>query len=70
MVLAWLFCGILNNRFLLIILGVRVVDDSNLPKVFYIQIGLCCKYIDELAFRVIERSYLSKTLLTRRISPR
>ncbi|NJD00740.1 hypothetical protein EWM60_00825 [Candidatus Erwinia dacicola] len=30
----------------------------------------CCKDIDELAFRVIERSYLSKTLLTRRISPR
>nr|WP_245166553.1 transposase [Candidatus Erwinia dacicola] len=32
--------------------------------------GHCCKVIDELAFRVIERSYLSKTLLTRRISPR
>ncbi|RAP69723.1 hydroxypyruvate isomerase domain protein [Candidatus Erwinia dacicola] len=30
----------------------------------------CCKDIDELAFRVIERFYLSKTLLTRRISPR
>ncbi len=30
----------------------------------------CCKVIDELAFRVIERSYLSKTLLTRRILPR
>ncbi len=33
-------------------------------------LGHCCKDIDELAFRVIERSYLSKTLLTRRISPR
>ncbi|XYX39390.1 transposase zinc-binding domain-containing protein [Candidatus Erwinia dacicola] len=32
--------------------------------------GHCCKDIDELAFRVIERSYFSKTLLTRRISPR
>ncbi|RAP70493.1 hypothetical protein ACZ87_02706, partial [Candidatus Erwinia dacicola] len=27
--------------------------------------GHCCKDIDELVFRVIERSYLSKTLLTR-----
>ncbi|PIJ53233.1 AraC family transcriptional regulator, partial [Erwinia sp. OLMDLW33] len=30
----------------------------------------CCKVSGEVAFRVIERSYLSKTLLTRRISPR
>ncbi len=32
--------------------------------------GHCCKVSDEVALRVIERSYLSKTLLTRRISPR
>jgi len=30
----------------------------------------CCKVSDEVAFCFIERPYISKTLLTRRISPR
>ncbi|WP_272690619.1 aminoglycoside phosphotransferase family protein [Providencia sp. PROV090] len=33
-------------------------------------IGHCCKVSDEAAFCLIQRPYISKTLLTRRISPR
>ncbi|HFM3204909.1 TPA: recombinase family protein [Escherichia coli] len=32
--------------------------------------GHCCKVSDEAAFCLIQRPYISKTLLTRRISPR
>ncbi|MDN1937170.1 DUF4158 domain-containing protein [Escherichia coli] len=39
-----------------------------------LQIGCvrwhCCKVSDEAAFCLIQRPYISKTLLTRRISPR
>ncbi|MCL3665778.1 hypothetical protein L6P21_27620, partial [Klebsiella pneumoniae] len=31
--------------------------------------GHCCKVSDEAAFCLIQRPYISKTLLTRRISP-
>ncbi|EJD4503655.1 DUF3363 domain-containing protein [Salmonella enterica subsp. enterica serovar Infantis] len=34
------------------------------------HIGHCCKVSDEAAFCLIQRPYISKTLLTRRISPR
>ncbi|HHU2051183.1 TPA: type II toxin-antitoxin system RelE/ParE family toxin [Escherichia coli] len=34
------------------------------------QWGHCCKVSDEAAFCLIQRPYISKTLLTRRISPR
>ncbi len=34
------------------------------------EIGHCCKVSDEAAFCLIQRPYISKTLLTRRISPR
>ncbi|WP_412465324.1 hypothetical protein [Escherichia coli] len=34
------------------------------------KIGHCCKVSDEAAFCLIQRPYISKTLLTRRISPR
>ena len=34
------------------------------------DIGHCCKVSDEAAFCLIQRPYISKTLLTRRISPR
>ncbi len=34
------------------------------------RIGHCCKVSDEAAFCLIQRPYISKTLLTRRISPR
>ncbi|WP_258923374.1 recombinase family protein, partial [Klebsiella pneumoniae] len=32
-------------------------------------VGHCCKVSDEAAFCLIQRPYISKTLLTRRISP-
>ncbi|EBA6083825.1 hypothetical protein CWE56_20000 [Salmonella enterica] len=35
-----------------------------------IRCGHCCKVSDEAAFCLIQRPYISKTLLTRRISPR
>lgn len=34
------------------------------------EIRHCCKVSDEAAFCLIQRPYISKTLLTRRISPR
>ncbi len=34
------------------------------------NVGHCCKVSDEAAFCLIQRPYISKTLLTRRISPR
>ncbi len=34
------------------------------------KLGHCCKVSDEAAFCLIQRPYISKTLLTRRISPR
>ncbi|MFY7190824.1 recombinase family protein, partial [Enterobacter cloacae complex sp. SHL014] len=33
------------------------------------NLGHCCKVSDEAAFCLIQRPYISKTLLTRRISP-
>ncbi len=36
----------------------------------YLSPGHCCKVSDEAAFCLIQRPYISKTLLTRRISPR
>ncbi len=35
-----------------------------------LSFGHCCKVSDEAAFCLIQRPYISKTLLTRRISPR
>ena len=43
-----------------------VADTHTLTYVF----GHCCKVSDEAAFCLIQRPYISKTLLTRRISPR
>ncbi len=36
----------------------------------FVAEGHCCKVSDEAAFCLIQRPYISKTLLTRRISPR
>ncbi|AWA65959.2 hypothetical protein FKC80_26515 [Klebsiella pneumoniae] len=36
----------------------------------WLRQGHCCKVSDEAAFCLIQRPYISKTLLTRRISPR
>ncbi|EDU9912644.1 hypothetical protein S996_004937 [Salmonella enterica subsp. enterica] len=43
---------------------IRIYVNSN------ILYGHCCKVSDEAAFCLIQRPYISKTLLTRRISPR
>ncbi|EDQ0458168.1 hypothetical protein CUT85_004777 [Salmonella enterica subsp. enterica serovar Johannesburg] len=44
---------------------------SLLYQTFFIHfLGHCCKVSDEAAFCLIQRPYISKTLLTRRISPR
>ncbi|WP_425364847.1 hypothetical protein [Escherichia coli] len=37
---------------------------------FLCHLRHCCKVSDEAAFCLIQRPYISKTLLTRRISPR
>ncbi|ASA60725.1 hypothetical protein FNP80_00845 (plasmid) [Escherichia coli] len=39
-------------------------------QIYHEQIWHCCKVSDEAAFCLIQRPYISKTLLTRRISPR
>lgn len=56
----------------------RLADDQSLLQKTFLRIaGLpdvarrhCCKVSDEAAFCLIQRPYVSKTLLTRRISPR
>ncbi len=45
----------------------RIVDD--MFETMYAE-RHCCKVSDEAAFCLIQRPYISKTLLTRRISPR
>ena len=45
------------------------VDDLHLIMTQHL-LGHCCKVSDEAAFCLIQRPYISKTLLTRRISPR
>lgn len=44
--------------------GIMLNDESQVYK------WHCCKVSDEAAFCLIQRPYISKTLLTRRISPR
>ncbi|CAH3892338.1 DNA-invertase hin (plasmid) [Klebsiella pneumoniae] len=47
--------------------------DTNAPvigEIYTHLMGHCCKVSDEAAFCLIQRPYISKTLLTRRISPR
>lgn len=47
------------------------VDISQTPEMKGVYSrGHCCKVSDEAAFCLIQRPYISKTLLTRRISPR
>ncbi|KEL85900.1 transposase IS66 family protein, partial [Escherichia coli 6-175-07_S3_C1] len=57
---AYRFLGkILNN-----------VKKWQIPRFINTDKGHCCKVSDEAAFCLIQRPYISKTLLTRRISPR
>ncbi|ALX98896.1 Integron integrase IntIPac [Acinetobacter baumannii] len=48
----------------------RPRPSRRLPVVLTPDEGHCCKVSDEAAFCLIQRPYISKTLLTRRISPR
>ena len=52
----------------------KLFADKSIPDVILtlltIFIRHCCKVSDEAAFCLIQRPYISKTLLTRRISPR
>ena len=50
--------------------GEQVVPASELAAAMKQIKGHCCKVSDEAAFCLIQRPYISKTLLTRRISPR
>ncbi len=43
---------------------------SERPELLNLLLRHCCKVSDEAAFCLIQRPYISKTLLTRRISPR
>ncbi|HBU4980556.1 TPA: hypothetical protein MCZ18_005489 [Klebsiella pneumoniae] len=45
-------------------------EATPVPGVVRRKKGHCCKVSDEAAFCLIQRPYISKTLLTRRISPR
>ncbi len=50
-------------------------DELQLARYFHLdeadkEFRHCCKVSDEAAFCLIQRPYISKTLLTRRISPR
>ncbi|MCX1698698.1 DUF4158 domain-containing protein [Escherichia coli] len=46
------------------------LSDEDLGHIRLRRRGHCCKVSDEAAFCLIQRPYISKTLLTRRISPR
>ncbi len=52
--------------------ALNVLYGGNAPKISEVQANFrhCCKVSDEAAFCLIQRPYISKTLLTRRISPR
>ncbi|WP_420323642.1 hypothetical protein [Klebsiella pneumoniae] len=57
--------GIMQNRAVQANLAYQSCRDSGA-----LFKGHCCKVSDEAAFCLIQRPYISKTLLTRRISPR
>ncbi|WP_227449575.1 hypothetical protein, partial [Escherichia coli] len=55
----------------MISLSPPTICNSALWNTLYMQEAWhCCKVSDEAAFCLIQRPYISKTLLTRRISPR
>ncbi|EBA0844271.1 hypothetical protein I2I55_004147 [Salmonella enterica] len=73
-VISWIAYGIMRSDFAVLIANivtlflaapVLVITLINRRKKRH-----CCKVSDEAAFCLIQRPYISKTLLTRRISPR
>ena len=64
-------CGML--ALLINIVTVQHLQIGTAETLFYTMplfVWHCCKVSDEAAFCLIQRPYISKTLLTRRISPR
>ncbi len=66
----------LHNMPPLMLAGLRFMLVA-FPAIFFVarpkvplNLRHCCKVSDEAAFCLIQRPYISKTLLTRRISPR
>ncbi|ASP03174.1 hypothetical protein MS7884_pB0025 (plasmid) [Enterobacter hormaechei] len=57
------FCEVITMRTL------TAYNEDNFRQIEQYK-GHCCKVSDEAAFCLIQRPYISKTLLTRRISPR
>ncbi len=57
---------LINRPVVVTPLGTRLCRPSEIV----LDIRHCCKVSDEAAFCLIQRPYISKTLLTRRISPR
>ncbi|TNK09184.1 hypothetical protein CI673_023745 (plasmid) [Escherichia coli] len=54
-----------------ICIAVAYVDARHMFSIsLFLSFWHCCKVSDEAAFCLIQRPYISKTLLTRRISPR
>ncbi len=49
------------------VMRLSTMNSQTMPEHLF---GHCCKVSDEAAFCLIQRPYISKTLLTRRISPR
>ncbi len=72
--LGWAAVFVLISLLVNIRTSVQIIDNSDLVKVHRVDnvpVGRhCCKVSDEAAFCLIQRPYISKTLLTRRISPR
>ena len=67
--------SIMIMLFIIMYPGARAIIVAN--KIQQVMTGIfkyikrhCCKVSDEAAFCLIQRPYISKTLLTRRISPR
>lgn len=59
------------NKERVLIENCEKVADGELPVTCHTCFSRhCCKVSDEAAFCLIQRPYISKTLLTRRISPR
>ncbi|WP_227652533.1 conjugal transfer protein TraG N-terminal domain-containing protein, partial [Klebsiella pneumoniae] len=62
--LGWVFSLTLVSMLVVIRTPVQIIDYSNVAQVYEVDNGHCCKVSDEAAFCLIQRPYISKTLLT------
>ena len=58
------------RRFVGLTMDSKCPDETTILRFRHLLERHCCKVSDEAAFCLIQRPYISKTLLTRRISPR